>query len=91
MIQAAHIAAEPLRNANNRQHFISITSSAGRCDRALWLSSGLEANGLDWNETAVSQNSTIALRFHPASSLVAAFVVFGKHRKARHVGAKPQS
>src|SRR6516165_4219742 len=55
--------------------FHSITSSAGRCDRALWLSLGPEANGLDWNATAVGQNSTIALRLHPVSSFGGGFAV----------------
>jgi hypothetical protein len=58
--------------------FHSITSSAGRCDRALWLSLGPEANGLDWNATAVGQNSTIALRLHPASSFGGGLCGLGK-------------
>src|SRR6516164_6394362 len=56
----------------------SITSSAGRCDRALRLSLGPEANGLDWNATAVGQNSTIALRLHPASSFGGGLCGLGK-------------
>jgi len=77
MIHAAQIAAEPPINANNRQRFIR---SPRQRDAAteLWLSLGLEANGLDWHATAVGQNSTIALSFHQP----AAFAVLVNNRWA---------
>src|SRR5215472_4797072 len=80
MIHAAQIAAEPPINANNRQRFIR---SPRQRDAAteLWLSLGLEANGLDWHATAVGQNSTNALRFHQP----AAFAVLVNNRWAGSV------
>src|SRR6516165_860029 len=74
MSQAAHIAAEPLRNANNRQRFIR---SPRQRDVATELL-GPEDNVLDWNATAVGQNSTIALRLHPASSFGGGLCGLGK-------------
>ena len=73
-----HCRRRTVEKCEKSTAFHSITSSAGRCDRALWLSLGLEANGLDWNATAVGQNSTIALRLHPASSFGGGLCGLGK-------------
>jgi hypothetical protein len=68
MIHAAQIAAEPPINANNRQRFIR---SPRQRDAATERFGCRQA-------TAVGQNSTIALRLHPASSFGGGLCGLGK-------------